>query len=218
MKRILLLVTAFILFSVPGFSQFGVKGGLNFNSFDDVKINKETDFKTVFERKTGYHVGILYKTKIPLIGLAIQPELLYSQTNSSLTFTGENPASSYYDPATGKTLSTVTGDMNISYLQLPVSVQWGIDLMLFRPFIQVVPYIGCVINSNLGIDNINLKLNADKFNYGIGVGAGLDIWKLQVSGRYNWDLGNVANFEWKGIDTFKGGKNKGFELSLAILF
>jgi hypothetical protein len=28
----------------------------------------------------------------------------------------------------------------------------------------------------------------------------------------------VAEFEWKGVDTFKGGKNKGFELSLAILF
>lgn len=218
MKRILVLVTAFMLLSVQGFSQFGVKGGLNFNSFDDVKINKEKDVKTVFEKRTGYHFGILYKTKIPLIGLAIQPELLFSQTNSSITYTGENTTSSYYDPVAGAPVSTVNGDMKLSYLQLPVSVQWGIDLMLFRPFIQVVPYIGCTLNSKLDIGNTSLKMDTDKFQYGIGVGAGLDIWKLQVSGRYNWDLGNVADFKWMGIDTFKGGKSKGFELSLAILF
>lgn len=218
MKRILLLVTAFMLLSVQGFSQFGVKGGLNFHSFDDVKLNKETDFKTVFEKRTGYHVGILYKTKIPLIGLAIQPELLYSQSISSITYTGENTTSSYYDPVAGAPVSTVNGDMKLSYLQLPVSVQWGIDLMLFRPFIQVVPYIGCTLNSKLDIGNTSLKMDTDKFQYGIGVGAGIDIWKLQVSGRYNWDLGNVADFKWMGIDTFKGGKSKGFELSLAILF
>ena len=218
MKRILLLVTAFILFSVQGFSQFGVKGGLNFNSFEDVKINKETDFKTVFERKTGYHVGILYKVKIPLIGLAIQPELLYSQTNSSFTYTGENNLSSQYDPTIGKNAGTIKGDMKLSYLQLPVSVQWGIDLMLFRPFVQVVPYIGYSLGSQLDTEYTNSFEVTDKFQYGIGVGAGLDIWKLQVSGRYNWDLGNVADFKWMGIDTFKGGKSKGFELSLAILF
>lgn len=218
MKRILVLITAFMLLSVQGFSQFGVKGGLNFNSFDDVKINKEKDVKTVFEKRTGYHFGILYKTKIPLIGLAIQPELLYSQTISSITYTGENTTSSYYDPVAGAPVSTVNGDMKLSYLQLPVSVQWGIDLMLFRPFIQVVPYIGCTLNSKLDIGNTSLKMDTDKFKYGIGVGAGLDIWKLQVSGRYNWDLGNVADFKWMGIDTFKGGKGKGFELSLAILF
>ena len=218
MKRILLLVTAFMLLSVQGFSQFGVKGGLNFNSFDDVKLNKDTDYKTVFEKKTGYHFGILYKTKIPLIGLTIQPELLYSQSISSITYTGENTTSSYYDPVAGAPVSTVSGDMKLSYLQLPVSVQWGIDLMLFRPFIQVVPYIGCTLNSKLDTGNTSLKMDTDKFQYGIGVGAGIDIWKLQVSGRYNWDLGNVADFKWMGIDTFKGGKSKGFELSLAILF
>ena len=58
----------------------------------------------------------------------------------------------------------------------------------------------------------------NRLEYGIGLGAGLDIWKFQVTGRYCWDLGKVMDFEWEGADTFKGGKNKGFELSLAFIF
>ena len=201
MKRILLLVTAFMLLSVQGFSQFGIKGGLNFNSLEDINLKGVKDFD--IGNSTGFNVGILYKTKIPLIGLTIQPELIYSQTNSSI-----NTEIAGW--------SNLNGDLKIGTLMLPVGLQWGIDLMLFRPFIQAVPYIGYTVNTQNKITNLNW--NVDKFKYGIGLGAGLDIWKLQISGRYNWDLGDVAEFEWKGVDTFKGGKNKGFELSLAILF
>ena len=201
MKRILLLVTAFMLLSVQGFSQFGIKGGLNFNSLEDINLKGVKNFD--IGNSTGFNVGILYKTKIPLIGLTIQPELIYSQTNSSI-----NTEIAGW--------SNLNGDLKIGTLMLPVGLQWGIDLMLFRPFIQAVPYIGYTVNTQNKITNLNW--NVDKFKYGVGLGAGLDIWKLQISGRYNWDLGDVAEFEWKGVDTFKGGKNKGFELSLAILF
>jgi hypothetical protein len=201
MKRILILVTAFMLLSVQGFSQFGIKGGLNFNSLEDINLRGVKDFD--IGNSTGFNAGILYKIKIPLVGLAIQPELIYSQTNSSIN-----------TEIAG--LSNLNGDLKIGTLMLPVGLQWGIDLMLFRPFIQAVPYIGYTVNTQNKITNLNW--NVDKFKYGVGLGAGLDIWKLQISGRYNWDLGDVAEFEWKGVDTFKGGKNKGFELSLAILF
>lgn len=201
MKRILLLVTAFMLLSVQGFSQFGIKGGLNFNSLEDINLKGVKDFD--IGNSTGFNVGILYKIKIPLVGLAIQPELIYSQTNSSIN-----------TEIAG--LSNLNGDLKLGTLMLPVGLQWGIDLVLFRPFIQAVPYIGYTVNTQNKITNLNWDV--DKFKYGVGLGAGLDIWKLQISGRYNWDLGDVAEFEWKGVDTFKGGKNKGFELSLAILF
>ena len=212
MKRILVLLTAFMLLSVQGFSQFGIKGGLNSNSFGDLDL-KDSDTKAVLEKKTGYHVGLLYRIKVPLIGLAIQPELQYSQTNGKISIAGENMLSSYYDMETGTTLAKADGNLKTSYLQLPVALQWGIDLMLFRPYIQAVPYVGYSFGSNK-----NLAWDMDKFRYGIGLGAGLDIWKLQISGKYSWDLGKAADFKWAGAKTFKGGKSKGFELSLAILF
>ncbi len=203
MKRILLLVTAFLLVSVPGFSQFGIKAGYNFTSFGDIDLGKNSEYSTAFDKKTGYHVGMLYKFKIPVIGLTIQPELLYSEVKGNLSVTGPNG-------------NTEGADLKLSYLQLPVGLQWGLDLMLFRPFLQVVPYVGLSMADDNSLKNLEWDVN--KFRYGIGLGAGIDIWKLQVSGRYSWDLGKVADFKWQGTKTFKGDKNKGFELSLALLF
>lgn len=203
MKRILLLVTAFLLISVPGFSQFGIKAGYNFTSFGDIDLGKNSEYSTAFDKKTGYHVGMLYKFKIPVIGLTIQPELLYSEVKGNLSVAGPQG-------------NTEGADLKVSYLQLPVGLQWGLDLMLFRPFLQVVPYIGLSLSDDNSTKNLEWDVN--KFRYGIGLGAGIDIWKLQVSGRYSWDLGKVADFEWQGVKTFKGDKNKGFELSLALLF
>ncbi len=202
MKRILVLLTAFMLLSVQGFSQFGVKGGLNFNSIKDINLKHVGNDN--IKNSTGFNVGVLYKAKLPLVGIAIQPELLYSQVNCTM------------DTHLDGGIANLQGDFKLSSLMLPVGLQWGVDLVLFRPFIQVVPYIGYIMGTENHVKNLNWDV--EKFKYGVGLGAGLDIWKLQISGRYRWDLGNVAEFEWQGVDTFKGGKSKGFELSLAILF
>ncbi len=201
MKKILLLVTACMLLSLQGFAQFGIKAGLNFNKLGD--IDTKGNISSMFDQKTGFHAGVLYRFKVPVIGIAIQPELLYSQINGQLNLTQNSSKS-------------LKSDVSVGYLQLPVALQWGLDLMLLRPYLQVVPYIGCTIANDVKIKD--LKMDAEKLNYGIGVGAGIDIWRLQVSGRYNWDLGKVADYKWEGVDTFKGGKSKGFQLSLALFF
>lgn len=208
MKRNLLLLVACLLVSLQGFCQFGVKAGMNFNSLGDVKADYDksaiaNSLESAVQNKTGFHVGVLYKFQIPLVGVAVQPELIYSQTKGDvkLEYSG---------------LSAMKSEVSVDYLQLPVSLQWGLDLILLRPFIQVVPYIGYCINKDTSIKDLKLKTN--DFNYGVGLGAGLDVWKLQVSGRYCWDLGNMADYEWNGLSTLKGGKNKGFQLSLALFF
>lgn len=208
MKRNLLLLVACLLVSLQGFCQFGVKAGMNFNSLGDVKADYDkssiaNSLESAVQNKTGFHVGVLYKFQIPLVGVAVQPELIYSQTKGDvkLEYSG---------------LSAIKSEVSVDYLQLPVSLQWGLDLILLRPFIQVVPYIGYCINKDTSIKDLKLKTN--DFNYGVGLGAGLDVWKLQVSGRYCWDFGNMADYEWNGLSTLKGGKNKGFQLSLALFF
>ncbi len=208
MKRNLLLLVACLLVSLQGFSQFGIKAGYNFNKMGDIKIAHENtttvnSLKSAVEQKTGFHVGVLYKFQIPIVGIAIQPELIYSQTkgNVELAYSGIEP---------------IKSNVSVDYLQLPVSLQWGLDLVLLRPFIQVVPYIGYCIGKDTNVKD--LKVKTEDFNYGIGLGAGLDIWRLQISGRYCWDLGNMADYQWDGVSTLKGGKNKGFQLSLALFF
>ena len=58
------------------------------------------------------------------------------------------------------------------------------------------------------------------------MGIGLEIWKFQVIGRYNWNFGSLMDFK-SDIDggvgsalknTFERGKFGGFTLTAAILF
>ncbi len=205
MKRFLLPLVLLLVLALPASAQsgFGIKGGFNFNSMSDVEFN--SGIKSSIEKKTGFHAGVLYKWDLPF-GLALQPELLYSQKGGSVDVgRGEAGAPDLGD-----------GEFTAHYLQLPVNIQWGLDLMLFRPFIMVSPYVNYLISNECSIKG--LDWDVERFGYGIGIGAGLDIWRFQVTGKYNWDLGEVSEFTWDGLGTFKGGKNRNFELSLAFIF
>jgi hypothetical protein len=91
---------------------------------------------------------------------------------------------------------------------------------MLRPYLQVAPYIGYVMGNKSSLKDI--KWEMDEFRYGLGLGAGLDVWKLQVSGKYVWDLGKASEFDSSavGIGTglLKGKKDKGFQLSIAYMF
>ncbi len=206
MKRLALILSVFLMsaLALQAQSGFGIKAGMNFNSMSDVEVN---DIKTSINRKTGFHAGVLYKLGLPA-GFALQPELLYVQKGGSLNMNASDESSA--------TAPVKNGELKMHYLQLPVNVQWGIDLVLFRPFIMVSPFLSYEISKSSSVKEI--KWDSNKLGYGIGLGAGLDVWKFQVSGKYNWDLGKASEFEWDGLRTFKGGKNRGFELSLAFIF
>ena len=206
MKKLALILSVFLLSAVSMKAQsgFGIRAGMNFNSMSDLEFK---DFKRNVDRKTGFHAGILYKLDLPK-GFGIQPELLYVQKGGTISEVQTESSATNSTAASG-TIKTHT-------LQLPVNLQWGFDLILFRPFLMASPYLSYQIANESTIDG--MKWDTEKLGYGIGVGAGLDIWKFQVSGKYNWDLGKASEFQWDGVKTFKGGKNKGFELSLAFIF
>ena len=81
-----------------------------------------------------------------------------------------------------------------STIEVPVSLQWGPDLLVFRPFVDISPYVGYRFSSIDGIE------------YGLGIGGGLEVWRFQVICRYNWNLEST----WS--------KYRGVTLSLAFLF
>ena len=66
-----------------------------------------------------------------------------------------------------------------------------------------------------------------RFGGGVGLGFGLDFWKLQLSCSYKWDLGNVVQFEGQSAGDIAGeaisamkeeSKMSGVEVSLALFF
>lgn len=183
---------------------FGVTGGASFLGIDNAKSG----------RTAGYHAGLTYKFKLPA-GFAIQPSLLYHMKSSSY--------------GTG----AVEVDFNVGYVELPVSLQWGPDLLLFRPFIDVSPFIGYGVNHELGIKSIETPDSSptidgwqyiNRLEYGLGLGGGIEIWKFQITCRYNWNFGPLLDADNK-VDVSSILKNElgednfgGVTLSLALLF
>jgi hypothetical protein len=200
MKRILTVVLAAVMLtSISASAQvkWGVTGGLNFNT------SKFTEVEV--KAKTGWSAGATMLVDLPL-GFSIQPSLLYHQKGANLT----------------DELSQTMG-----YLELPVSLQWGPDLLIFRPFLDATPYVGYALSTSSSKVDLKGWKNKERFEYGLGLGAGLNVWKLQLIARYNWNFGSLYNVD--GWDDIKQHLSKnelksssenfgGVTLSLAFLF
>lgn len=191
-----MLLISVLLFSTLSYSQtrFGIKGGLNFTNIS----NLSSDVEKTWKNQTGYQLGVALQIKIPVIGLAIQPELLYS---------------------TVKSASDNGNEINLDYLTLPVNIQLGTDMLFFRPFIVASPFVSYMIDNNVRLEDQPVD-EINRFDYGVGVGVGIDIWKLQIMGKYNWGLGKIENAgdEWDQSETYKDATLQGFQLSIAFLF
>lgn len=168
--------------------------------------SSEMKFKDIDKTSVaGYHAGVAYN--VPLIsGLALQPELQYNVKGTSLS-----------------SLKT-----NIGYVELPVQIQWGLDLLLLKPYVFAEPFIGYAVNWSAKEDRTSISgdLDLNKLNsrmeYGLGVGAGVEVFeRVQLSFKYYW------NFEDCGVNNYFGlikdyvterKSFDGFALSVAVFF
>ena len=155
---------------------FGITAGASFVNFNEAKSGLTT----------GYHAGLTYKFDLPL-GFAIQPSVLYHLKGSMVEEAITNGSS--FDLQTG-------------YVEVPVSFQWGPDLILFRPFLDVTPCVGYGVTNKITKESLTetaLEIYNNKWDglnrleYGLGLGVGFDIWKFQLVGRYNWNFGNLLD-------------------------
>jgi hypothetical protein len=158
MKKILLILIAFMFIgNIHAQLRFGIKAGINFSEFNSREQILQTD-------GAAWQVGLASQFKIPLIGLGVQPELLYS------VYKGK--------------------DNSIRYFSVPINLRWQpLPIPLIKPIILAGPYFGYALDFK-GFNNF--RNNIKRFDWGIGLGAGVEIWKLQIEGRYNWGLQNLS--------------------------
>ena len=206
MKKILTLVAvaaASLVMASKAHAQFGVIAGLTSSKVNATEAVK--DAKNIVL----YHAGLTYKFDLGA-GFAIQPSAIYQVKGAKISSIGET---------TGTQLKT-------GFVEIPVSIQWGPDLMAFRPYAFAEPFIGYQVKdfsksatfSDVGTDIMN------KMEYGFGLGGGLEIAShVQLSVQWFKNLGTIINdgkgqtgSEW--WSKIKGNKYQGIKFSLAILF
>ena len=205
MKKILvaaaMLVAGLLAADNASARGFGVTGGLNFNTANVKEVQ--------LDAKAGFSAGLTYLLELPL-GLSGQPSLVYTQKTADFSVIGN-----------------VEAMQKVGSVNLPVSVQWGPDLIIARPFLDVTPYVGYSLSNKLeggikGVVDGSTSLE-NTFEYGVGVGAGINLWKLQAIVRYNWNfgtLGNLSDFKDLGLGDFKTENETfgGVTVSVAYFF
>ena len=207
MKKIFAVLSmAFVVALMPvkaqpgeDFFNLGVRGGLNFSNMSGIKDMGQDGFLKTY---TGFNAGLVFNFNLPL-GFELNPELLYVQS--------------------GVKKDGVPASLKTGSLRLPVNIQWGIRLLgVVKPYVVFSPYIGGVLFSEgTGMLDIEEKF-INRLQYGVGIGAGVYIWRFQVSFKWNWDLNTVikenSEMDLPHFGDLKDKKFNAGELSLAFFF
>ena len=213
MKKLFVIAALFVSMAVASAQQFGVKGGLTLSTANGADKPKENKAMVLYE------AGILYKADLGA-GFAIQPGLAYQVKGATLK--------------QGNDVQSKTG-----FVELSLGAQWGPDLLAFRPYVFVEPFIGYGVTGNekltvsgtsISVENINkaLQENAkNKLEYGVGAGLGLEIAShVQLSCQLFRNFGKLYKDSELDSGTLKDIKAsykdlksyQGVKFTLAILF
>lgn len=180
MKKLIIVLSAILLFAnTQTYAQnvachFGILGGLT-NDW----IGTNSDLKN--NCLPGWHAGLALEIKLPMY-FALQPGVQYEMGHSNVKVTSLDQSTSY-------------NELQIHRISVPVTLQWGPDLGVIRPFLMATP----LFNFNLGGQYKDQALGdgwypakefLNPFQFGLGLGIGLELWKIQLGVRYNWVFGD----------------------------
>lgn len=160
MKKVLILCAIFFTVSNTSNAQlfeWGIKGGLNYNSNGDLIIEAE-DIYVNPEGNSGYHLGFFAKTKGKIY---VRPELFYTHTKSK--YKGDGGIS----------------DLTIDKIDLPILL----GLKIIGPLHFLIgPSFQYLINTDLS----DFKLGDIENDFTIGgtVGLGVQLGKIGIDLRY----------------------------------
>lgn len=167
--------------------KFGVVGGENVSSVS----SKGSTYQEVI---SGITAGVAMQVIYPK-GFVLQPEILYSQKGCAFGGSGIQ--------------------YTVDYVEVPVKFKYRLNITDVKPFVYASPYAAYVISTGKNNfeyapdDQISDRIS--KFDYGVGVGAGADFWRLQLCFKYAWGFAQV-------IDEDFPIHNKTFTISLGIFF
>ena len=192
---VLIILMAFI--AVPAKSQlkFGVKGGLNISS---VHLNSES---LKADNVTGFQIGPMIETTIPLIGVGLDAAILYSQKGMDV-----------------KSETGTSTNVKTDYIDVPVNLKWKFGLPIIKGYLAAGPYIGFRVGGDKFWEipgSVVGQVKAKNFSAGLNFGAGVElISHLQVG--INYGLGLTDNYSAEKYDL--NAKNRGWSVTAAILF
>ena len=199
MKKVtgLVLVILMVFIAVPAKSQlkFGIKGGVNISS-----VHMNSDILKA-DNVTGFQIGPMIETTIPLIGIGLDAAILYSQKGMDV-----------------KSEAGTSTNVKTDYIDVPVNLKWKFGLPIIKGYLAAGPYIGFRVGGDKFWEipgSVVGQVKAKNFSAGLNFGAGVElISHLQVG--INYGLGLTDNYSAEKYDL--NAKNRGWSVTAAILF
>ena len=185
---------------------FGIKAGVNLPEAPTLNVE---NFKSTIRGNTGWFVGPTAKFIIPVVGLGLEANILYSQANIDID---------------GQDILTQS-------IEVPLMLRYELTIpainRIVEPFVAVGPQFGW----NIGDKSVTLKNIAEiagseyrikESNISLNLGLGLVLFNhLQIQGNYNLALGNTADITGTILDFTKElaeVKTNTWQISLAYIF
>ena len=185
---------------------FGIKAGVNLPEAPTLNVE---NFKSTIRGNTGWFVGPTAKFIIPVVGLGLEANILYSQANIDID--GQ--------------------DVLTQSIEVPLMLRYELTIpainRIVEPFVAVGPQFGW----NIGDKSVTLKNIAEiagseyrikESNISLNLGLGLVLFNhLQIQGNYNLALGNTADITGTILDFTKElaeVKTNTWQISLAYIF
>ena len=176
MKKIILLMLLAFGFSQISNAQiaFGLKGGVNYNNNGDATFSSTgNNVIDGAESKSGYHAGIWFRGKLPIIGFYVRPEIVFTQIKSEYLF------------------NDALTDYNFKKIDVPVLL--GKKILGFGN-IFIGPSFQYILENEFSFSDL-ITDDFDKFSVGVQMGVGVEFGKVGVDVRWERGLSNTeANF------------------------
>lgn len=187
MKKLFVIVLV-VLISIPAFSQIkmGLKAGVSTTNLSMETLKTVTSGNTTYTvealetAKYGFHGGLF--VRLSLLGIYVQPELLFSTRTNEYTVKNITNSSA--------PVETIV-KQNFNKLDIPVMV--GLKLGPIR--VNAGPAASILINSPKDlIADTNYKSMFSRMTVGYQAGVGLDVLKfLTIDLRYEGSLKKYQN-------------------------
>lgn len=202
--RTLSAVSALLLIAMlgaaPAQAQFGIAGGLNFESSDDISTQGA---EANFDNSTGYHIGIVYDAGFGPVN--IRPGFFYRKVGT-------------YDFGNS---TFGSGSIDISTFEVPVDVRLNLLVTpVLKPYLLAGPMLTIPRSNFNGIDTDEDFTEDISLSANIGAGVQISLpavpFKLQPELRYEFGLSDYVDTE--AFDVSDSPKFSAFSLRVNVIF
>lgn len=220
MKKFFGILFAVVFFTaMPAAAQFdfGVKAGVNIAE----KPTNLSDLKAAVKGNAGWYIGPMAKFTIPVIGLGIEANLLYSQISTEVA----------------------GNDIKGQYIDLPLYLRYELSIPAINKFVEPFIAVGPQWSWNIGEKEYNLAdltlgnignnasqilseytLKDSKLSLNLGLGVVL-LDHVQIHANYNLALGNTSEYQKPDLNAEQGiyknvikSRTNVWQVSVAYIF